>query len=279
MEPRLTLITLGVRDLATARRFYVEGLGWEPRLDLDEVVFIQIGHGLLLALWPAKELDADIDPSGRASSTAATAPFALAHNVGSEHEVDEVIAHMVAAGGTVLKPGQRAAFGGYHGYVADPDGFRWEIAYNAGLVVEPDGRVRFLGAEQPEPILAATKTVLVVDWPTRDVPDALARAGFEVVVRGGPGPEDFSAYVLEGDNVVVHTLGHPPDHADLVYAYRPLDELPAAVEMARGLGAKAIWTDLADDESQTARQIVASAGLAYVNRPDIADVARRASRS
>jgi uncharacterized protein len=144
MEQRLTLVTLGVRDLPTARRFYVEGLGWEPTLDLDEVVFLQVAPGVLLALWPATDLHADIDPERPPFAAADAAPIALAHNVGSEAEVDDAIASAVAAGGTVVKPARPVPlFNGYQGYVADPDGFRWEIAYNPGLVVGPDGRVEF----------------------------------------------------------------------------------------------------------------------------------------
>lgn len=144
MEQRLTLVTLGVRDLPTARRFYVDGLGWEPTLDLDEVVFLQVAPGVLLALWPAAELHADVDPDRPPFAPGETAPIALAQNVGSEAEVDEAIASAVAAGGTVVKPAKPApAFNGYQGYIADPDGFRWEIAYNPGLTVGPDGRVEF----------------------------------------------------------------------------------------------------------------------------------------
>ncbi len=144
VEQRVDLVTLGVRDLAVARRFYVEGLGWRPTLDLDEIVFLQVGHGLLLALFPVAALEDDIGRGAVPTVAGASAPFALAHNVASEREVDEAIARVVAAGGMVLKPAQRAAFGGYHGYVADPDGFRWEIAHNPGLSVDPDGRVRFV---------------------------------------------------------------------------------------------------------------------------------------
>jgi catechol 2,3-dioxygenase-like lactoylglutathione lyase family enzyme len=144
VQPQLSLVTLGVRDLPTARRFYVEGLGWEPFLDLDEIVFIQIGHGLLLGLFPATELDADIDPELAPSGAASAAPLSLAHNVGSAADVDAAFERAVAAGATVLKRPQHAAFGGYHGYVADPDGFRWEIAHNPGFAVDPDGRMRLV---------------------------------------------------------------------------------------------------------------------------------------
>ncbi len=113
-------------------------------MDLDEVVFLQVAPGVLLALWPATELHADVDAELPPFAPANAAPVALAHNVGSEAAVDEAIARAVAAGGTVVKPAQPvAAFNGYQGYIADPDGFRWEIAYNPGLTVGPDGRVEF----------------------------------------------------------------------------------------------------------------------------------------
>jgi uncharacterized protein len=144
VQQRLSVLTLGVRDLAASRRFYVDGLGWEPTLDLDEVVFLQVAPGVLLALWPATELHADVDPERPAFAPAGDAPFALAHNVGSEAEVDDAVARVVAAGGTVVKaPRPAPMFDGYQGYVADPDGYRWEITYNPGLTFRPDGRVEF----------------------------------------------------------------------------------------------------------------------------------------
>jgi catechol 2,3-dioxygenase-like lactoylglutathione lyase family enzyme len=144
MDQHLSFITLGVGDLAAARRFYVEGLGWEPTLDVEgEVCFLQVAPGVLLALWPAAALHADIG-SGDPPGPPALAPVAFAHNVGSEGAVDAAIARVVAAGGSVRKPAQRAFFGGYHGYVADPDGFTWEIAHNPSLRVDADGTV-YLG--------------------------------------------------------------------------------------------------------------------------------------
>ena len=139
MEQRLDMITLGVPDLEAARRFYLDGLGWTAAFDVPgEVVFLQLNHGLLLALWGADELAADVDGTPLARGPA---PIALAHNVQSEAEVDAVLARAEAAGGRILKPGQRAAFGGYQGYFADPSGFRWEVAHNPGWSVAPDGAV------------------------------------------------------------------------------------------------------------------------------------------
>ncbi len=139
MEPRLTLVTLGVTDLDAARRFYVDGLGWRPVLDAGEAVFIQVGPGLLLSLFGRGDLARE---AGTAAGHTEPPPVSLAHNVGSEEEVHRVVGSMRAAGGTVVREPSRASWGGVTAYVADPDGFRWEIAHNPGLVVEPDGTVR-----------------------------------------------------------------------------------------------------------------------------------------
>ncbi len=141
MEPRLDMLTLGVPDLDEAYRFYVDGLGWEPALVVDgEVVFIQVGHGRLLALFGAGDLEQDA--GGGSVGSAASAPLSLAHNVGSDEEVSRIMDEAEAAGATILKPAQRAFWGGFHGYFADPAGFRWEVAHNPNFRIEPDGRVR-----------------------------------------------------------------------------------------------------------------------------------------
>lgn len=150
MHPQVHLITLGVPDLDEARRFYVDGLGWPSSFDVPgEIVFIQVGHGLLLGLFGAAALEADIgqadmgatgtsQPAGPASSPA---PFTLAQVVQTEDQVIAVLAAAEAAGASILKPAQRADFGGFHGYFADPAGFRWEVATNPGWSVAPDGTV------------------------------------------------------------------------------------------------------------------------------------------
>lgn len=115
-------------------------------------------------------------------------------------------------------------------------------------------------------ILAGARTFLVIDWPTREVPVSLARAGYEVVVHGGPGPEDYTAYEVVDGEVVERRVGRPPAHADVVYTYRPIDELPEIVEQAVALGAGTVWVHAGDD---TARSIVEGSGLGYVDDPDI----------
>lgn len=139
MEQRLTLVTLGVTDLDVARRFYLDGLGWRALLDAGEAVFVQVGPGVVLSLYGRADLARE---AGTSSGPVPPPPFSLAHNVGSEEEVAQVVEDMRAAGGQVVAEPARASWGGVTAYVADPDGFRWEIAYNPDLVVEADGSVR-----------------------------------------------------------------------------------------------------------------------------------------
>lgn len=145
----------------------------------------------------------------------------------------------------------------------------------------------------PKTLLAAVRAILVIDWPSRDVPDSLVVAGFEVVVKGGPGPEDYFAHENSGGNMVSRRTGRPPDHADLVYSYRPLGELPGIIESAKSLGAKAIWTQsglaapgvndpkgcwLSEPDRSVAGSLIRPAGLMHIFEPYIADVARQLLR-
>jgi predicted lactoylglutathione lyase len=136
MEQRISLITLGVTDLAGARRFYEEGLGWQRGNTHDEVAFYQL-PGMVLALWDRAALAADAgvehQPTGFAGIT-------IAYNTRSREEVDEVLEGFAAAGGTVTKPAVEAEWGGYSGYAADLDGHLWEVAWNPDWTVTDDGR-------------------------------------------------------------------------------------------------------------------------------------------
>ncbi|HYD99633.1 MAG TPA: VOC family protein [Alphaproteobacteria bacterium] len=140
MEQRLSLITLGVADLARSRRFYESGLGWTPSAaSQDDVVFFQLG-GIALSLYPRPLLAEDAR-----LADAGPAPFggiALAYNARTKAEVDAVLAKAVAAGAALLKPAQDAFWGGYSGYFADPDGHPWEVAWNPGFPIAEDGSVR-----------------------------------------------------------------------------------------------------------------------------------------
>ncbi|HEY5607475.1 MAG TPA: VOC family protein [Alphaproteobacteria bacterium] len=138
MEQRISLITLGVRDLERSRRFY-ESLGWRRSMvDAPGVVFFQAG-GMALALWPRGELakDAMIADDG-----GGFAGIALAYNTRTRDEVDQVLAEAIAAGGRVLRPAQQAFWGGYQAYFCDPDGYAWEIAWNPGFAIAADGSIK-----------------------------------------------------------------------------------------------------------------------------------------
>jgi len=129
MEPRISLITLGVADLERATRFYAECLGL-PRLETPpSITFFELGK-TWLALWPWESLAAD---AGLVPQGSGFRGFALAHNVRSPAEVDALLARAAAGGGTLTKPGHATDWGGYSGYFTDPDGFAWEIAYNPGF--------------------------------------------------------------------------------------------------------------------------------------------------
>ncbi len=132
MDQRLSFITLAVPDPAASRRFYADGLGWEPAFEVDgEVVFFLVAPSVVLSLWRAGDFAAEVGPL---AGTPATAPLTLAHNVPTPGEVDAVLAEAVAAGGTLVAAAQDREWGGRSGYFADPDGFRWEVAHNPGPI-------------------------------------------------------------------------------------------------------------------------------------------------
>lgn len=144
MKASLSIITLGVTDPAATHSFYSGGLGWDAALyDPDEVVFYQVGPGLLLSCFRRDMLAQEAGPAGPADA----APLTLGHNVQSPAEVDTVLAEAAAAGGSILAPGTQRSWGGYSGYFADPDGHRWEVAFNPGLVVDGNGNVSIKAIE------------------------------------------------------------------------------------------------------------------------------------
>lgn len=135
MEPRVSVITLGVADAARARRFY-EALGWSGESPDGEVVFFQAG-GLVVSLWSREKLAED----SAVEDTGGWGGVTLAHNVGSPEEVDAVLAQAEAAGGTVARRGGQAFWGGYTGIFLDPDGHPWEVAHNPHWTLADDGTV------------------------------------------------------------------------------------------------------------------------------------------
>jgi catechol 2,3-dioxygenase-like lactoylglutathione lyase family enzyme len=135
MEQRMSLITLGVADVARARDFYA-ALGWTPTAEPEDVVFFQAG-GMVVALWSRARLAEDSrvsDPGGWGGVTPAQC-------VRSPAEVDAILAAAEAAGATIGRPGAETFWGGYSGVFIDPDGHPWEIAHNPGWTLHDDGTV------------------------------------------------------------------------------------------------------------------------------------------
>jgi uncharacterized protein len=137
MEPRISIITLGVDDLDRAARFY-EAMGFKRNKRFAEgVAFFQLG-GLILALWPREELARDAGLSSLRSGSG----VALAHNTRRENEVPAILERAKKAGGRILKPAERAFWGGTQGYFQDTEGNLWEVAHNPDFQIDDEGRVR-----------------------------------------------------------------------------------------------------------------------------------------
>jgi catechol 2,3-dioxygenase-like lactoylglutathione lyase family enzyme len=138
MQQQISVITLGVADLARARRFYGEGFGWTPVFENPEIVFYQM-NGLVLGTWLQPQLEADMNRRAGAGPAA----VALAHNVPAQVDVQPLIDRLAAHGGTELRRGDAPPHGGFRGYVADPDGHAWEIAWNPAWPIDAEGHVTF----------------------------------------------------------------------------------------------------------------------------------------
>lgn len=134
MDQRISFITVAVQDLEASRRFYVDGLGWTPDLTVPgEVVMIRAGQHVMFSLWDRAEFEAEV---GALTDSGGVAPFTLAHNVATPEEVDAVLSVARAAGADPVHDAVQREWGGYSGYFGDPDGDRWEIAYNPGPIGE-----------------------------------------------------------------------------------------------------------------------------------------------
>ncbi len=136
MEQRVSLVTLGVRDLGRSRAFY-EALGWRSGSAADsDVAFFQTG-GMVFALWSRESLAED----SVVEDTGGWGGVTLAHNVDSPERVDEVLAEVEAAGATIVRPGAETFWGGYSGLFLDPDGHPWEVAHNPFWTLGDDGSI------------------------------------------------------------------------------------------------------------------------------------------
>ena len=139
MNQHLHLVTLGVRDFETSKRFYTEILGWTPaNSSSEDTMFFQTG-GVVISIYPREKLaeDALVDPEGHGF-----AGVTLAYNAQSEAEVDETISDLKAKGVKILKEPQKVFWGGYNSYFADPDGNCWEVAYNPFFPFDENGNLK-----------------------------------------------------------------------------------------------------------------------------------------
>ena len=134
MDQRASFITLAVADLERTRAFYLDGLGWTAHLDVEgDVVMIMVGERLVLSLWDRGHFEAEV---GTIAMDRGIAPFTIAHNVATREEADDVLATARAAGADPVHDAEEREWGAYSGYFADPDGYRWEVAWNPGPIGE-----------------------------------------------------------------------------------------------------------------------------------------------
>ncbi len=140
MEQRLSMVTLGVADLARAVDFYARVLGWRAAPSPPGIAFFDLG-GIVLSLYPHDDLAKDMKVTADAGRGVATQGFALAHNDRSKDQVDSIFSRLKDHGATIIKPPEEVFWGGYSGYFSDPDGHSWEVAYNPHWVIGTDGRV------------------------------------------------------------------------------------------------------------------------------------------
>ncbi len=138
MEQRLSIVTLGVADVAASRKFY-EHLGWKASFVGDEqIAFFQAGS-IVFSLYSLEEMSKEI---GLAGGSSGCSSVALAHNVRRKEDVDTVLAEAEQAGARLLKPAEEKFWGGYAGYFADPEGYAWEVAWNPEFELTEDGSLR-----------------------------------------------------------------------------------------------------------------------------------------
>ena len=132
MDQRISFVTLAVADLDATRRFYLDGLGWAAAFEAPgEVLMIRAGEHLVLSLWDEGGFESEVGPIRRG---AGVVPITLSHNVPTRAEVDDVLATARAVGADPVQDATEREWGGYSGYFGDPDGYRWEIAFNPGPI-------------------------------------------------------------------------------------------------------------------------------------------------
>jgi len=140
MPPSVSLLTLGVSDVQRSVRFYGEGFGWTPVYEAEQIAFFQM-NGFVLALYARDALAEDSGQAGPGTPGA----FSIAHNVPRPDAVAPTMTRLLGAGAVLLREASEPPHGGLRGYVADPDGHIWEIAWHPAFEISPEGHVRFAG--------------------------------------------------------------------------------------------------------------------------------------
>jgi catechol 2,3-dioxygenase-like lactoylglutathione lyase family enzyme len=144
MEPRISVITLGVADLNRSFRFYKEGLGFPTKMTPDGGIVLFATSGCRMFIYPYTKLAEDVGIEAKRPADAGPrfAGVTFGHCVRKKELVDEVLKQAEAAGGKIVKPAKEASWGGYSGYFSDPDGYLWEVAYSDQWVFNPDGNLK-----------------------------------------------------------------------------------------------------------------------------------------
>ncbi len=138
MQQQISVVTLGISSLRRSRHFYVDGFGWSPVFENEEIIFYQM-NGLVLGTFEKSALEKDMNRSGLVSPGA----FSLGHNVAKQADVDTLMTRLAAAGGHIVRAADAPPHGGYRGYVTDPDDHAWEIAWNPAWHIDEKGWVSF----------------------------------------------------------------------------------------------------------------------------------------
>jgi predicted CoA-binding protein/uncharacterized glyoxalase superfamily protein PhnB len=272
MEPRVSIITLGVGDLDRAVAFY-EAMGLSRNQVITEgVAFFQMG-GSILALWPRAELAKD---AGLVDDGSGFQGIALAYNTRSEEEVDEVLAAAEKAGGRIVQAAHQAFFGGRQGYFADTEGNLWEVAHNASFPIDDEGRIflpRMNHDRYPDNyisgILNSVRTIAMVGASPNDVRPSffvlkyLLQKGFEVFPIN-PGHDDKE---ILGRKVYAR-LADIPVAIDMVEIFRASDAVPDIVDQALALKPrpKVIWMQLGIRNDKAAAKAEAAGLKVVMNR-------------
>jgi predicted CoA-binding protein/catechol 2,3-dioxygenase-like lactoylglutathione lyase family enzyme len=272
MEPRVSIITLGVTDLNRAIRFY-EAMGLQRNQAITEgVAFFQMG-GMILALWPRGELAKD---AGLTDDGHGFAGIALAYNTRTENEVDAVLAEAGRAGGRIVQAAHKAFFGGRQGYFADTEGNLWEVAHNPSFPIAEDGSIslpRMRHDSYPEAyisgILNSVRNIAMVGASPNDVRPSffvlkyLLAKGFEVfpVNPGHAGKEILGRKVRA-------SLADIEQPIDMVDIFRSSDAVPAIVDEALAMKPrpKVIWMQLGISNDESAAKAEAAGLKVVMNR-------------